>query len=105
MTSTMNHRSNRDARSQMAQETLSILEHGYYTNIQQAQVNMAKEVDKAITNSKLYTPSQLVAVKHEAEQKIKSAPETSSPIDERALTAKLEVTGESTLQAAFRLRA
>ncbi|WP_226002127.1 TIGR02452 family protein [Paenibacillus sp. BJ-4] len=105
MTSTMNHRSNRDARSQMAQETLSILENGYYTNTKQAQVNIAKKVDNAITGSKLYTPSQLVAVKQEAEQRIQGALESSSHIDKRAHTAAMmEITGESTLQAAFRLR-
>ncbi|ASR47350.1 TIGR02452 family protein [Paenibacillus kribbensis] len=105
MTSTMNHRSNRDARSHMAQETLSILEHGYYTNTKQAQVNMAKEVANAITGSKLYAPSQLVDVKQEAEQRIQGALESSSYIGERVLSGKIEITGESTLQAAFRLRA
>ncbi|MEC0236041.1 TIGR02452 family protein [Paenibacillus kribbensis] len=104
MTSTMNHRSNRDARSHMAQETLSILEHGYYTNTKQAQVNMAKEVANAITGSKLYASSQLVAVKQEAEQRIQGALESSSYIGERGLSGKMEITGESTLEAAFRLR-
>lgn len=71
MKNTMNSRSNRDARSHMAQETLSILEHGNYTNIKLVQVNMTKEIGNAVTGSKLYTPSQLVAVKQEAEQRIK----------------------------------
>ncbi|WP_025718547.1 TIGR02452 family protein [Paenibacillus sp. 1-18] len=105
MTNTMNHRSNRVTRSQMAQETLSILENRYYTNTKQVQVNIAKEVDNAITGSKLYTPSQLVALKQEAEQRIQGALESSSHIDKRAHTAAMmEITGESTLQAAFRLQ-
>ncbi|AET60903.1 hypothetical protein ACWHAM_19835 [Paenibacillus terrae] len=35
MKHTMNTRSNRDTRSHMAQETLSILENGYYTDTKQ----------------------------------------------------------------------
>lgn len=70
MKHTVNPRSNRDTRSHMAQVTLSILENGYYTNTKQAQVNIAQEVSNAITGSKLYAPSQLVAVKQEAEEKI-----------------------------------
>ncbi|MDQ0493223.1 TIGR02452 family protein [Paenibacillus brasilensis] len=105
MTNTMNHRSNRVTRSQMAQETLSILENRYYTNTKQVQVNIAKEMDNAIAGSKLYTPSQLVALKQEAEQRIQGALESSSHIDKRAHTAAMmEITGESTLQAAFRLQ-
>ncbi|QYK67618.1 hypothetical protein KAI36_02768 [Paenibacillus sp. S02] len=96
MKNTMNSRSNRDARSHMAQETLSILENGYYTNIKQVQVNMAKEIGNAVTGSKLYKPSQLVAVKQEAEQRIKSTLGSSSRIDQQAIFAKMEITGEST---------
>ncbi|MCC3381201.1 TIGR02452 family protein [Paenibacillus farraposensis] len=104
MTSTMNWQSNRNARSHMAQETLSIVENGYYTNSQQVQVNIAKEVDNAITGSKLYTPSQLVAVRQETEQRIKDARLSYSHLDEQAINAKIQITGESTLQAACRLR-
>lgn len=104
MKNTMNARSNRDARSHMAKETLSILEHGYYTNIKQVQVNMTKEIGNAVTDSKLYTPSQLIAVKQEAEQRIKSILGPSSRIEEQTIIAKLEITGESTLQAAYRLQ-
>ncbi|MGM1022752.1 MAG: TIGR02452 family protein [Bacillota bacterium] len=104
MKHTMNPRSNRDIRSHMAQETLSILENGYYTNTKQAQVNIAQEVSNAITGSKLYAPSQLVAVKQEAEERIKSILGPSSRVDEQAIIAKMEITGESTLQAAYRLQ-
>ncbi|MEK3947093.1 TIGR02452 family protein [Paenibacillus sp. FSL H7-0703] len=104
MINTMNSRSSRDARSHMAQETLSILENGYYTNIKQVQVNMTKEIGNAVTGSKLYTPSQLVAVKQETEQRIKSILGSSSRIEEQTIIAKLEITGESTLQAAYRLQ-
>lgn len=104
MINTMNSRSSRDARSHMAQETLSILENGYYTNIKPVQVNMTKEIGNAVTGSKLYTPSQLVAVKQETEQRIKSIWGPSSRIEEQTIIAKLEITGESTLQAAYRLQ-
>ncbi|WP_283656272.1 MULTISPECIES: TIGR02452 family protein [unclassified Paenibacillus] len=106
MKHTMNPRSNRDIRSHMAQETLSILENGYYTNTKQAQVNIAQEVSNAITGSKLYAPSQLVAVKQEAEEKIfllKGALE-SSRLTQQTIHEKMEVTGESTLEAAYRLQ-
>ncbi|MBE0342249.1 TIGR02452 family protein [Paenibacillus sp. 28ISP30-2] len=106
MKHTMDTRSNRDIRSHMAQETLSILENGYYTNTKQAQVNIAQEVSNAITGSKLYAPSQLVAVKQEAEEKIllsKGALE-SSRLTQQTIHEKMEVTGESTLEAAYRLQ-
>ncbi|WP_420538914.1 TIGR02452 family protein [Paenibacillus polymyxa] len=104
MKNTMNSRSKRDARSHMAHETLSILENGHYTNTKQVQVNIAKEVGNAVTGSKLYRPSQLVAVKQEAEQRIKSILGASSDVVEQAIIKKMEVTGESTLQAAHRLQ-
>ncbi|MBY7736080.1 TIGR02452 family protein [Paenibacillus polymyxa] len=104
MKNTMNSRSKRDARSHMAHETLSILENGHYINTKQVQVNIAKEVGNAVTGSKLYRPSQLVAIKQDAEQRIKSILGASSDVVEQAIIKKMEVTGESTLQAAHRLQ-
>ncbi|MEB4783267.1 TIGR02452 family protein [Paenibacillus jamilae] len=104
MKNTMNSRSKRDTRAHMAHETLSILENGYYTNTKQVQVNIEKEVGNAVTGSKLYRPSQLVAIKQEAEQRIKSILGASSDVVEQAIIKKMEVTGESTLQAAHRLQ-
>jgi uncharacterized protein (TIGR02452 family) len=86
---------NRSARSRLAEETLSILEKGYYNNAKGARIQIQEEVTRAVEGSKLYAPAELLAIKRNMEAKVQSKAEQS--------LAVIEVTGETTLQAAYRL--
>jgi len=85
---------NREIRSQLAKETLNILDQGFYLNADGNNIAIQHEVETAIRNSKLYAPSGLRAIQQEAESRIS---------DGQGVLPKIEVTDESTLAAARRL--
>ncbi|RAV02660.1 TIGR02452 family protein [Paenibacillus sp. YN15] len=83
---------NREVRSQIARETLSIMEDGAYLNREGIRVDVRAQVEAAVRDSKLYTPEML--------------PEIRLGVDARvggAVSPKIEVTDESTLAAVQRL--
>jgi uncharacterized protein (TIGR02452 family) len=86
--------SNREIRSQIAKETLAILEKGYYLNTEKNTITIQQEVETAIRNAKLYSPNGLPAIKQEAVSRIN---------DSQGVQSIIEVTDESTLAAARRL--
>jgi len=85
---------NREIRSQLAKETLDILDQGCYLNAEGNNITIQHEVETAIRNSKLFAPNGLPAIKQEAESRIS---------DRQGVLPKIEVTDESTLAAARRL--
>lgn len=62
--------SNREVRSQVAKETLAILEKGCYLNTEGNTITIQQEVETAIRNSKLYSPNGLPVIKQEAISRI-----------------------------------
>lgn len=86
--------SNREIRSQIAKESLAILEKGFYLNKEGNRITIQPEVEMAMRNSKLYSPNGLPVIKQEAVSRIS---------DNRGVQPKIEVTDESTLAAARRL--
>ncbi|MNC15183.1 hypothetical protein D3C75_629880 [compost metagenome] len=83
---------NREVRSKIAQETLRIIEDGAYLNPNGARVEVKREVEAAVRDSKLYTPSALQEIKRMV-----------TAYRKRSALPKIEVTDESTLAAAQRL--
>ncbi|MFB6367018.1 TIGR02452 family protein [Paenibacillus elgii] len=84
----------REIRSKIANETLDILEQGFYTSPSGTKVVIRDEVETAVAKSILYAPDQLPNILKEA----------SALIDRKAENApRIEVTNESTLGAAQRL--
>ncbi len=83
---------NREQRVSLAQETLDILHRGRYTSPSGQEVDIAADLEAAVSGSRLYRPSDFpdpVTGCHR-----RSWPETTT-----------EVTDETTLQAAQRLAA
>lgn len=85
---------NREIRSQMAKETLDLLEKGFYLDTERNKVTIQQDVERAVQGSKLYSPGVLQDMKEVTASRIEH--------DGRVLP-KLEVTDESTLAAAKRL--
>ncbi|MCU6792375.1 TIGR02452 family protein [Paenibacillus sp. WQ 127069] len=85
---------NREVRSQMAKETLDILEKGFYINLQGSRVPLKKEIEKAICDTILYVPDMLPVIKKDMIARIAHGRETLTSI---------EVTAETTLEAARRI--
>ena len=85
---------NREIRSKIAQETLDVLEQGFYTSPSGAQITIRDEVEAAVAKSVLYAPDQLPNILKEA-----------SALNGRITGSvpRIEVTNESTLGAAQRL--
>ncbi|MEK8127837.1 TIGR02452 family protein [Paenibacillus filicis] len=90
---------NRVARSHMARETLNILERGFYTTPSGSRVDLGEAVRRAVEGSKLYTPDELPRIQEKALARLdvntQESGETGGP--------RIEVTGETTLQAVRRL--
>lgn len=80
---------NRSQRVKIAEETLKILEQGYYKNSQGTKISLSQELANAIQTSVLYRPDDL------GQQVI-----TEQDIGDRPV---IEVTSESSLEAAKRL--
>ncbi|GIO04568.1 TIGR02452 family protein [Brevibacillus reuszeri] len=80
---------NRSQRVKIAEETLKILEQGYYKNAQGTKISLSQELADAIQNSVLYRPDDL------GQQVITKQDNGARPA--------IEVTSESSLEAAQRL--
>ncbi|OAS13332.1 TIGR02452 family protein [Paenibacillus oryzisoli] len=85
---------NREIRSQIAKETLEILETGFYLNPKGNKISVQEEIETAIRESKLFSPNGLPVIKEEAVSRISDA---------LLVPSNIEVTNESTLAAARRL--
>lgn len=83
---------NREVRSKIAQETLSIIEDGAYLNQDGARIDIKREIEAAVRDSKLYTPAALPEIKRMV-----------AAYKRRSSLPIIEVTDESTLAAAQRL--
>ncbi len=83
---------NREVRSKIAQETLRIIEDGTYLNQDGARIDLKREVEAAVRDSKLYTPAALQETKRMV-----------AAYKRRSTLPDIEVTDESTLAAAQRL--
>lgn len=91
----MNTKSNpRDKRAAVAQETLDLIAKGSYMNRSGQLVNIAESVRSAIAGSQLYSPEQLTTLNDDIVKRIHQQPQHK---------AVIEVSGETTLQAAQRL--
>jgi uncharacterized protein (TIGR02452 family) len=80
---------NRNQNATVANETLKILEQGFYTNGAGNRVGIGKQLELCKANTKLYTPEELSTLMGLSEP-------TSRP-------TRIEVTGETSLEAAKRL--
>ncbi|MFE1627859.1 TIGR02452 family protein [Brevibacillus reuszeri] len=80
---------NRSQRVKIAEETLKILEQGYYKNAEGTKISLSQELANAIQHSVLYRPDDL------GEQVITGQDNGARPV--------IEVTSESSLEAAQRL--
>ncbi|MFM9329151.1 TIGR02452 family protein [Paenibacillus mesotrionivorans] len=83
---------NREVRSKIAQETLRIIEDGAYLNQDGARIDLKREIEAAVRDSKLYTPAALQETKRMV-----------AAYKRRSVLPDIEVTDESTLAAAQRL--
>ncbi|MBB3111148.1 uncharacterized protein (TIGR02452 family) [Paenibacillus phyllosphaerae] len=88
----------REARAVLAEQTLEIIDRGAYTNAQGKTVTIRDEVEAAKRDSWLYRPAQLPTIREEAERLL-LAEQTDATVD----APIIEVTEESTLEAARRL--
>ena len=85
---------NRNQRAKIAQETLDILNQGFYQNHQQETINIQKELQTAINSSIHYSEEDLSKVFSQLNQK---------PIKENKNQIQFEINNETTLNAASRL--
>jgi uncharacterized protein (TIGR02452 family) len=83
---------NQRARVAIAEDTLQLIEQGFYTNAAGSRVELNPALQKAIDNTKLYTPEELDDM-------------LTSPMAENRHSTSFEVTNETTLDAARRLSA
>jgi len=86
--------SNRSKRVQIAQETLEILEAGFYTNQQGQRIDLNPELEEAVQNTQLYRPSDFKKV-------VSQRAHILAEIE--AIETVFEVRNETTLNAARRL--
>lgn len=90
----MNNSQNREVRIKIAQETLKILEAGWYTNYQGAKVDIKGALEIAINNTVLFEPAAFKNIENEYEE-IRNEKEAKKP--------NIEITDETTISAARRL--
>lgn len=88
----------RSKRSRIAHQTLAILEAGEYMNGYDRRVQIDVDLQRAIQDSILYRPTELVALR---EKRSKEMAQLQPPAE--TSTVRIEVTGETTLAAASRL--
>ncbi len=84
----------RDKRAAIAQETLDLIAKGSYMNSAGQLVDIVESVQSAIAGSQLYSPEQLTTLNGDIITRIHHQPQH---------RAAIEVSGETTLQAAQRL--
>ncbi|WP_339849557.1 TIGR02452 family protein [Paenibacillus sp. FSL W7-1088] len=88
----------RSKRSRIAHQTLAILEEGEYVNEYDRRVQIGMDLQRAIRDSILYRPTELIALREKrAKEMVQMQPAT------EASDVRIEVTGETTLAAASRL--
>jgi uncharacterized protein (TIGR02452 family) len=80
---------NRNQNATIANETVKIIDQGFYTNNKGQSIDIKAALEKSKTDTKLYTPEELATL-------LGSLSPASSQ-------AKIEVTGETSLEAAKRL--
>ncbi|WP_379152714.1 TIGR02452 family protein [Paenibacillus sp. sgz5001063] len=90
----MNNLNPRNKRAAIAQETLDNLEKGNYVNRMGRHIDIAESVRASITDTMLYAPDELPQLNAAVTEHMKK---------DAMHTAKLSVTSESTLEAAYRL--
>ncbi|WFR62715.1 TIGR02452 family protein [Paenibacillus amylolyticus] len=96
--------SSRSKRANIAQQTLAILDEGYYVNGYDRKVGIGTDVQQAIRNSVLYRPAALSALREKRRTEAYVATQPTTPSSEvEAVPGRIEVTGETTLGAASRL--
>lgn len=97
----------RSGRSRTAHQTLEILEEGVYVNGYDRAVHIKKDMEQAVQQSVLYRPSELTGLgeKLRAGSQVSSSGNLQNSIStgSQGKTARIEVTGETTLAAAARL--
>jgi len=77
---------NRNTRTELANETLSIIEQGCYTNSHGAVVPLAEKIQHSVENTKLFTPCELEEYVHKC-QKQHNGNTTFTVINETTLEA------------------
>ncbi|WP_036661502.1 TIGR02452 family protein [Paenibacillus sp. PAMC 26794] len=91
-------------RASIAQQTLAILEEGQYVNGYENKVEIGTDVQQAISNSVLYRPSELSALRGKFRTEARAETHSvASSTEAEAVSVRIEVTGETTLGAASRL--
>ncbi|MFC9706815.1 TIGR02452 family protein [Paenibacillus sp. NPDC056933] len=101
-TTGVNNTSVRSKRSRIAHQTLAILEEGEYVNGYDRRVRIGADLQRAIRDSVLYRPLELVALREKrAKEVVQLQSLAGAPVE--ASTVRIEVTGETTLAAASRL--
>jgi uncharacterized protein (TIGR02452 family) len=98
ITTGVNSTNARSKRSRIAHQTLAILEAGEYVNGYDRRVQIGADLQRAIGDSVLYRPTDLIALR---EKRSKEMIQMQAPADASAF--RIEVTGETTLAAASRL--
>lgn len=94
----------RSGRSRTAHQTLEILKEGVYVNGYDRAVHIKKDMEQAVQQSVLYRPSELTGLgeKARAGSQVSSSGNLQNSIStgSQGKTARIEVTGETTLAAA-----
>lgn len=98
ITTGVNSTNARSKRSRIAHQTLAILEAGEYVNGYDRRVQIGADLQRAIGDSVLYRPTELIALR---EKRSKEMIQMQASADASAF--RIEVTGETTLAAASRL--
>ncbi|MDN8591505.1 TIGR02452 family protein [Paenibacillus sp. 11B] len=98
ITTGVNSTNARSKRSRIAHQTLAILEAGEYVNGYDRRVQIGADLQRAIRDSVLYRPTELIALREKrSKEMIRMQPSV------EASAVRIEVTGETTLAAASRL--
>ncbi|MGV2883158.1 TIGR02452 family protein [Paenibacillus taichungensis] len=88
----------RSKRSQIAHQTLAILEEGEYVNGYDRRVQIGMDLQRAIRDSVLYRPTELIALREKRSKEMVQLQPSAE-----ASAVRIEVTSETTLAAASRL--
>ncbi|MGX1826846.1 TIGR02452 family protein [Paenibacillus taichungensis] len=97
-TTGLNSTNQRSKRSQIAHQTLAILEEGEYVNGHDRRVQIGTDLQRAIRDSVLYRPTELIALREKRSKEMVQLPPHAE-----ASAVRIEVTSETTLAAASRL--
>ncbi|OME80565.1 TIGR02452 family protein [Paenibacillus pabuli] len=97
-TTGFNSTNQRSRRSQIAHQTLAILEEGEYVNGYDRRIQIGTDLQRAIRDSVLYRPTELIALREKrSKEMVQLQPRAEASV------VRIEVTGETTLAAASRL--